>query len=298
MRYLLLLSTIFMLMACNTNLPRVSSGEIIRFEAFESSYVNPRNVDVWLPSDYSESKKYAVLYMHDGQMLFDSTKTWNGQEWQVDETIPPLVEKGRMRDCIVVGIWNDGDYRWADYNPQKAIETLPKDIMDSAFQDKMFAEPNADNYLKFIVEELKPFIDQNFSTKPDLSNTFIMGSSMGGLISMYAICEYPEVFGGAGCLSTHWVGDPQNFNEAVPMAYIQYLSENIPDPADHKLYFDFGTETLDQYYEPYQRMADSVIREAGYDKKNWLSLKFPGDAHTEDAWAVRLYIPLKFLMRE
>jgi hypothetical protein len=93
------------------------------------------------------------------------------------------------------------------------------------------------------------------------------------------------------------VGDPENFSEEVPKAYVRYLSEHLPDPDDHKIYFDFGTETLDQYYEPYQRMVDSVMSEAGYSKKNWMTLKFPGDAHTEDDWAVRLYIPLKFLMR-
>ena len=123
-----------------------------------------------------------------------------------------------------------------------------------------------------------------------------MGSSMGGLISMYAICEYPEVFGGAGCLSTHWVADPNRFYEEVPKAYIKYLSENLPDPSKHKIYFDFGTETLDQYYEPWQKMADEVMKEKGYSKKNWMTKKFPGEAHIEDAWAARLAIPLIFLM--
>jgi predicted alpha/beta superfamily hydrolase len=277
-------------------LPEVSSGKIERLENFRSTIVNPRNVDVWLPDGYTLDKKYAVLYMHDGQMLYDANATWNGQEWKVDEVVAGLLKDGKIRDCIVVGVWNDGDNRWSDYNPQKALAYIPGPIVDSAFKDKMFADPNADNYLKFLVGELKPFIDDKYSTHPERENTFVMGSSMGGLISMYAICEYPEVFGGAGCLSTHWVADPNRFYEEVPKAYIKYLSENLPDPSKHKIYFDFGTETLDQYYEPWQKMADEVMKEKGYSKKNWMTKKFPGEAHTEDAWAARLAIPLIFLM--
>ena len=160
----------------------------------------------------------------------------------------------------------------------------------------MFAPLNADNYLKFIVKELKPFIDKKYSTLPDMENTVVMGSSMGGLISMYAICEYPEVFGGAGCLSTHWVGDPNNFFEAVPQAYAQYLRENLPDPETHKIYFDFGTETLDQHYEPWQMEIDQIMEEGDYGRNNWMTRKFEGEAHTENDWAGRLQYPLEFLL--
>ena len=279
-----------------SQIPEVSYGTIERFENFRSLNVNSRNVDVWLPDGYDANKQYAVLYMHDGQMLYDAGKTWNGQEWKVDEVVSELIKEGKIRDCIVIGIWNDGENRWADYNPQKAMEYLPQNILDSAFVNKMFGEPNADNYLRFLVEELKPFIDDKYSTLPDRSNTFVMGSSMGGLISMYAICEYPKIFGGAACLSTHWVGDPDNFYEEVPKAYIKYMSGHLPDPSTHRIYFDYGSETLDQYYKPYQQMADQLMKEKGYKKKNWMTREFPGDAHTEEAWAGRLDIPLVFLM--
>ena len=97
-----------------SQIPQVSSGKIKQFEKFTSQFVTSRNVDVWLPDGYDKSKKYAVLYMHDGQMLFDASTTWNGQEWQVDEVLSRLIKDGKVRDCIVVGISNDSDMRWSD----------------------------------------------------------------------------------------------------------------------------------------------------------------------------------------
>jgi predicted alpha/beta superfamily hydrolase len=108
------------------NLPITSFGKINRIIEFPSKYVNKRNVDVWLPDNYSSEKKYAVLYMHDGQMLFDSTTTWNKQEWRVDEVATELMNSNKTKDFIVVGIWNDGQNRHADYFPQKPYENLSK----------------------------------------------------------------------------------------------------------------------------------------------------------------------------
>ena len=279
-----------------TQLPSVSSGTVVRFENFASAFVNPRNVDVWLPADFKKEKNYAVLYMHDGQMLYDAAQTWNGQEWKVDETMSRLLKEGRIRDCIVVGIWNDGEYRRSDYLPQKALGYLPDELADSITRNVLMGALRSDAYLSFLVYELKPFIDSSFSTLTGRENTFVMGSSMGGLVSMYAICEYPEVFGGAACLSTHWYGTPVSWNIKVPEAYLKYLSTHLPDPATHRIYFDHGTETLDRYYGPFQRQADSLMEAAGYDASNWMTRTFLGKAHTEDAWAERLEIPLVFLL--
>ena len=236
----------------------VSSGSVKRFANFSSAYVDARNVEVWLPEGYTPSNKYAVLYMHDGQMLFDSTSNWNKQEWGVDETMGRLIQQEKIKDCIVVAVWNTGSKRHADYFPQKPFESLPKQQQDSIYTAtatkdySLFAvSVQSDKYLKFLVTELKPFIDINFSTLKDLSNTFIAGSSMGGLISMYAICEYPAVFGGAACLSTHWPGLFTVKDNPVPEAFMNYLKYNLPDPATHKIYFDYGTATLDSLYKPF-----------------------------------------------
>ena len=97
--------------------PKVSSGKIKRLESFKSKYVDVRNVDIWLPENYDENKKYPVIYMHDGQMLFDNSETWNKQEWQVDEVLSELIAKNEIWECIIVGIWNNSEYRYSEYFP-------------------------------------------------------------------------------------------------------------------------------------------------------------------------------------
>jgi enterochelin esterase-like enzyme len=259
--------------------------------------VDARNVDVWLPEDYSPSKKYAVLYMQDGQMLFDSATTWNHMAWKVDETMNELLHENKISDCIVVGIWNNGIKRHAEYFPQKALPYIP----DSARKELMTLMDNtalADNYLKFLVFELKPFIDSSFSTKKDRSNTFVAGSSMGGLISLYAICEYPDVFGGAACMSTHWTGIYRADHNPIPFSILKYMSEKLPSPNHHKIYFDHGTKTLDSLYTPFQEQVDSIMKKKGYTNKNFESKIFEGADHSEASWAKRLAIPLEFLLKK
>jgi predicted alpha/beta superfamily hydrolase len=262
-------------------------GGFWRYENFPSKFVAARNIDVWLPPQFSKNKKYPVLYMHDGQMLFDGKSTWNKQEWMIDETMTKLIAENKIREAIVVGIWNTPQRR-EEYMPQKAfaMATAAQKAEAAKFG---IAEVFSDRYLKFIVEELKPFIDKTYPTLKDRKNTFVMGSSMGGLISLYAISEYPEIFGGAACISTHFpAGDG---------VMIEYMKTNLPAPKDHKIYFDYGTETLDASYEPFQIKADAAMKAKGYEPgKNWLTRKFAGEDHSERAWAKRAEIPLVFLL--
>jgi len=293
--FVLLLSTFWFSGAAQV--PYVNSGTIRRLEKFPSKYVQPRNVDVWLPENYNPAKKYAVLYMHDGQMLFDSAITWNHQAWNVQATVTQLLKQNRIRNCIIVGIWNNGDYRHAEYFPQKALSYLPDEIRDAVTNDDLKRKPLADNYLLFLTRELKPFIDSNFSTYTDSANTFIAGSSMGGLISLYAICEYPGVFGGAICMSTHWVGSTNHQNyRAFSHAFCAYLADHLPDGKYHKIYFDHGDKTLDSLYWPYQMAIDKVMEAKDYSYANWMSLHFVGDDHSEKSWGPRLGGPLRFML--
>ena len=304
-RICLLITLLIMSNLTDAQSLKVSSGKVERWSNFSSKYVVARNIDVWLPEDYSISKHYAVLYMHDGQMLFDSTITWNHQEWMVDETITELIKEHKIKDCIVVGIWHDDRLRHSEYFPQKPFEMLTEEqrkYIISAIRPNGFVVFNdtvrSDNYLKFIVEELKPFIDTKYATLKDKANTFIAGSSMGGLISMYAICEYPNVFGGAGCLSTHWPGIFTLDNNPVPDIFIQYMQTHLPSPKDHLFYFDYGTATLDSLYPGIQRKVDEVMKAKGYTSANWITKEFPGEDHSEKSWSRRLNYPLEFLLRK
>jgi enterochelin esterase-like enzyme len=289
--------------AAADKLPQVQSGRIERLADFESSMVPPRRIDVWLPDGYPAHGPYAVVYMQDGQMLFDATTTWNQQEWRVDEVAGALIAAGSVRPFIVVGIGNAGAARHSEYFPQKPFEALDADqqaallALEREPGKPLFADGvYADRYLRFVVEELKPAIDARFRTHRGPEHTMIMGSSMGGLISLYALTEYPQVFGAAACLSTHWPGIfPQDRNP-VPDAFIEYLSTTLPGPAAHRIYFDHGTATLDAAYPQLQQRVDAVMRRKGYDKSNWTTRVFEGAEHTEAAWSARLAEPLRFLL--
>jgi len=119
---------------------------------------------------------------------------------------------------------------------------------------------------------------------------------MGGLISMYAVMEYPEVFGGAGCLSTHWIGTWQDENNPIPMAFAHYIDQKLPTLKQNKFYFDYGDQTLDALYPKHQQIID-LIFEKNYNQRLWQSLYFPGKDHSENAWKQRLNAPFTFLLK-
>jgi enterochelin esterase-like enzyme len=282
----------------------VSAGTIVDLGVLSSKYTDPRRVVVWLPDGYRpRGPKYAVLYMHDGQNLFDKATAGYGMEWEIDEHLSKLIADKKVRPTIVVGIWNTPK-RLQEYVPSKAFTTLP-----SSYRAKVRAlyggDPLSDGYLRFLVRELKPAIDKRFNVKTDRANTAIMGSSMGSLISLYAIDEYPDVFGGAGMMSTHWPlvinpdGKPLSDEdyETVSATFERYLAPALPDPRTHKLYFDHGSETLDAIYKRYQDRVDGVVAKRGYVQgKNWLTRNFPGQKHNEISWASRVDVPLVFLL--
>ncbi len=280
---------------------KLASGKLLRVVDFPSEYIKPRPVDVWLPEDYSEDKKYSVLYMHDGQMLFDSTTTWNKQEWKVDEWASSLMSEGKTKDFIVVAIYNIADIRWQDLFPQKAFDSyLDKETRERLLAEAVNGNQNTelygDNYLKFIVEELKPTIDSKYSVYKDKEHTFVMGSSMGGLMSIYAVSEYPEVFGGAACISTHWVGAAPREDNPLPDAIFKYMEADLPQAGQHKLYFDYGNKTLDEHYPQYAPRVDAILKQKGYTEDNAKNLFFEGTDHSENSWNARLDVPLIFLL--
>lgn len=305
MKYILTSIFTFLGMMGTAQEIKVSSGKIQRIENFKSKYVAARNIDVWLPNGYSPNEKYAVLYMHDGQALYDPNTTWNKQAWEVDETAGKLNADGKIQKFIVVGVWNDTKKRHPEYFPQKPYESLTQAERDTitaelqkANKNKEIFMPFSDLYLKFLVEEVKPMVDKTFSTKPDRAHTFVAGSSMGGLISMYAICEYPEVFGGAACISTHWPGSFSVEGNPIPAAFFDYMKKHLPNPKNHKVYFDCGDQTLDALYPPLQKKADAIMVEKGFTPKNFMTKVFQGKDHTENSWAERLTIPLEFLLKK
>jgi predicted alpha/beta superfamily hydrolase len=281
---------------------KLASGKLMRVKDFPSEYIRPRNVDVWLPENYSKDKKYSVLYMHDGQMLYDASTTWNKQEWKVDEVASKLMKEGIVEDFIVVSPWNISEIRWQDYFPQKAFNYLndatQKQLRDEAKANNFSLTFNSDNYLKFLTKELKPYIDKTYSVKTDREHTFVAGSSMGGLISMYAMCEYPEIYSAAACISTHWVGASPRKDNPLPGTFFAYMSDHLPSSETHRFYFDYGTETLDKHYPQYAPIVDTIFMKKGYTEANFVNRKFEGTDHSENSWQKRLHIPFTFLLKK
>ncbi len=274
-----------------TTVTVTGAGRIEKHPAFPSALVSPREIDVWLPPGYEENsaERYPVVYMHDGQNLFDGSLSYGGTAWEVDRAVCRLMQAGKTRGAIIVGIWNTGMGRFPEYMPKKAVtgETL---ALFPGGPTMPTAGISSDAYLKFLVTELKPFIDRTYRTQPDAAHTSVMGSSMGGLISAYALCEYPLVFGSAGCVSTHFPAG----NGAV----VDYLARSLPKPGQNKIWFDYGTKTLDALYEPFQQRADAVMTAAGYTAgRDWITRKFEGAEHSEKSWRERVDLPLEFLLR-
>lgn len=267
------------------------TGKVVYERAFRSSFVAARDVEIWLPPSYDAAteKRYPVLYMHDGQNVFDpAASKYSGWDWGVDEAMTALIKSGDIREAIIVAPHSIDKWRNADYFPQKAGEMFAADFK-AAMPEFDVQGLHADDYLKFLTNELKPFIDEKYRTLTGPQDTSIMGSSMGGLISLYAISEYPDIYGTAANVSTHF-----------PLAdgkLVEYFEDVLPDPKTHRLYFDYGTLTLDYNYEGYQTRMDEAVIKAGYVRgENWTTRKFEGHDHSERSWRNRIHIPLTYLL--
>jgi enterochelin esterase-like enzyme len=286
-----------------------AGGRFERHDAWPSRHVAPRRVDVWLPPGYDspDAPPHAVLYLHDGQGLFDPATATAGQPWGVATHVAALMREQRMRPTIVVGIWNTAQ-RWVEYVPPPALALLSPSLRALAIEGGAPPpfEPLGDRYLRFLVEELKPAIDQRYRTRPDADDTATMGSSMGALISLYGLARHPQVFGAAGCLSTHWpltvspaLLRPPGNPLLVPIAasFRAWLADALPVAGRHRLYFDHGDRNLDALYAPFQQAVDQLALARRYRRGvDLLSLAFPGADHNEAAWRARLAQPLQFLL--
>jgi predicted alpha/beta superfamily hydrolase len=221
-----------------------------------------RTVRIYLPASYAlptnngeTAKRYPVLYMHDGQNLFDDATSYVG-EWGVDETLNALAQSHGL-ELIVVGVDHGGEKRMPELNP---------------FDSAEFGNGEGDAYLDFLVGELKPLIDQNYRTLPERANTAIMGSSMGGLISHYALARHPQIFSRAGIFSpAYWAG-PQIF----PMA------EQQPLPPDARLYLLMGGQEGEGMVKGLDAMRATLA--AQHPAENWQAKLVPEGIHNEGFW--------------
>lgn len=295
------LATALVLSACAIDgSPSAQTGQLIFHESFESAHVQPRTIAVWLPEGYKadSDEDYKTIYAHDGQNLFEAATSYGGVEWGLDQTAQRMMTSGDVLPAIIVGIWNT-DKRWQEYAPQKVIEKLSGDT-SSEWLGQTLPELQADAYLQFITDELKPFMDENYASSTDPNDTLIMGSSMGGLISLYAVAEYPETFGRAAAVSIHWpLAEPDGpISMQADAAMQAYLETSGIDPTKHLLWFDRGTETLDASYQPHADAMQAWFRSQGWGEDQAIFRTYPGTDHSEAAWAGRTEDILNFLLAE
>ncbi|MGY4398149.1 putative alpha/beta superfamily hydrolase [Sphingomonas sp. UYAg733] len=275
--------------------PAASAGDgrFVEIAAMASAQITAPRVTIWLPPGYGRgNRRYGVAYMNDGQNLFRPERSGFGKVWAADKSVQRLVAARRIAPLIIVGIDHPGGARYRQYFPQSLYEAAAPELR--AQFDRLANGPiTGDAYLRFLVTELKPFIDGHYRTLPGAAHTAIIGSSMGGLISCYAFVEYPRVFGRAGCVSTHWpLADPDDvgpFKANVAGLWKHYLTLKLGKPDGRRLWMDHGTETLDAGYAPWQSAIDTDLTALGWRKdRDFASRNYAGAAHEENAWAARL----------
>lgn len=257
------------------------TGDIRTHERFKSKALgNERTIWVWLPPDYESKKgeRYPVLYMHDGQNLFDAATAFIGIEWGADETADRLIRAGAIPPIIIVGIANTPE-RMNEYTP------WPDESRKSGGKGEAYA--------RFLMEEVKPFIDKTYRTKPDWSNTGVAGSSLGGLISLHLAMAHPDVFSKCAAISP-----------ALMWADGRMLKE-VGAKSDRlkgvRLWFDMGTSEgrqIDSFSSAvmWTRGLEESLIKGGFKKgDNYQYVEVKDGEHNEAAWAARLDQILIFL---
>ena len=252
-----------------------SPGQLRKFEKYRSRFL-PRRRDliVYLPPDYEHSSQshYPVLYLQDGQNLFDgSTSFIPGMDWQVKDTADQLIAQGAIRPLIIVGIYNTGKWRLGEYTPSR---------------DKKMGGGKADRYGQMLLEEIKPFVESQYRTLSGPANTGLGGSSLGGLLAIYLGLRFPQVFGKLAVLSPSvW------WNRG----WILNFASRVALPGRPRIWLDVGTKEGGRSAENVRRLC-SVLVEKGWREGRDLRFEvISGAEHNEAAWAQRVGPFLRFL---
>ena len=262
-------------------------GTLVYWSDFPSDVLGlERHVEIWLPPGYDERPelRYPVLYMSDGQNLFDPRIANTGVDWGVDEAVMRLVEKGVIPPIIVVGSWST-EARGREYSPWH----------------------EAPEYARFLTEELMPRVDRDFRTLTGPENTAVMGSSMGGLLSFYLVTRHPDVFGACGCESTHFAlsesivkrylrgVEPPADPDTVPFV-VRDIEAGLEAPAGARYFFAHGTRGLDaDYGPPHEIVREWLLAQGRIEGRDFVVREYEGADHNEASWRARIDDDLAFM---
>jgi predicted alpha/beta superfamily hydrolase len=248
------------------------TGDVRTHEGFHSRYLeHDRTIIVYLPPGYDAqtADRYPVLYLHDGQNVFDRA-TSIGEEWHVDEAAQTLILAGEIQPLIVVGIYNTGVHRINEYTPTRGAE----------------GGGHAGDYGRMLVEELKPFVDATYKTLPSAASTAIGGSSLGGLLTMHLGLRYPTAFGRLAVMSPSvWWDDREILREV----------EALPAKLPMRIWLDAGTAEGEQVIADARALRDALVAKGWVVGEDLAYLEAQGGEHNEQSWAARIDAVLKFL---
>lgn len=284
-------------------LARADAGRFIEYEKVAAAGLPDQRLTIWLPPGYDRgSRRYPVLYTHDGHNLFDPAKSNFNKVWAADQAMLAAVRSGKVAPHIIVGVWAPGKDRYRQYLPQtiyQAASAAPRAAMDAMTGGPVISEA----YLDWLAGPLKQWVDSSFRTRPGRDDTAIMGSSMGGLMSCYAFLERAQTYGRAGCVSSHWpAADPRAVGAANPdliALWDGWFAARLGQPNGRRVWMDHGTATLDAFYAPYQQVIDARFAASGWQRgRDWESKVYPGAEHEENAWARRLPEVFGWLLRK
>ena len=258
---------------------RNRAGDIRIHPAFSSRFVAARDVQVYLPPGYEKEarRRYPVLYLHDGQNVFDAAAM--GMEWQVDETAELLIRSGQIEPLIVVAVSNT-EARTDEYTPTFVDRTLPDGR-------KLHAGGKAPLYARFLVEELKPFVDRTYRTRTDSPSTSVGGASHGGLVSLYLALEHPEVFGQALAMSPSAMWD-----DDLLIKRVRALPRKLPV----RFWVDVGALEPGSMVSAAHRLRDALVSKGWTEGKDLRFVEQAEGGHDEISWASRIPDALRFLL--
>ncbi|HUL32482.1 MAG TPA: alpha/beta hydrolase-fold protein [Candidatus Eisenbacteria bacterium] len=253
----------------------MSGPRLIRHEQFRSRYLrNKRDLIVYLPPGYGSARgrTYPVLYLHDGQNLFDGNTSFiPGQDWHVGQTADGCIEEGRVEPLVIVGIYNAGKQRLGEYTPTRA----PK-----------LGGGRANRYAKFLMEEVRPFVGGEYRIASGVERTGIGGSSLGGLVSLYLGLKMPDIFGRIAALSPSiW------WNERVILRF----AAAAPVQPHPRIWLDAGTREGGRTVEDAERFRDVLLHKGWQLERDLHYERIEGAEHNEIAWAQRVGPFLQFL---
>jgi predicted alpha/beta superfamily hydrolase len=253
----------------------VSAPHLIKHEQFPSRFLrNRRDLIVYLPPGYDAlpQRRFPVLYLHDGQNLFDGATSFiPGMDWHVGQTADRCIQDGRVGPLIIVGIYNAGKQRLGEYTPTRA----PR-----------LGGGRANRYAKFLLEEVRPFVNSQYRSQQGAENTGIGGSSLGGLLSLYLGLRQPQIFGKIAALSPSvW------WNERVILRY----AATAPVQPLPRIWLDIGTREGPRIVDDVERFRDILIGKGWQPEQNLHYERVEGAEHNEAAWAQRVGPFLQFL---